>query len=91
MAASAGALRRPHAALALSLTLLAFCAGASASIEAPGGAPAFWQNKAGQPVPDQWIVVFNDHVSSPEEGLRRRAPPARLTTGTRTRPDGRPF
>jgi hypothetical protein len=31
----------------------------------------FYQDKAGQPIPGQWIVTFNDQVSNSEEGLAR--------------------
>jgi hypothetical protein len=46
-------------------------AGASVVDEGPGVAQYFWQSKAGRPVDGQWIVVFNDKISSAEEGLAR--------------------
>jgi len=41
----------------------------------------FYQNKAGQPIPGQWIVVFNDQVANPEEGMARYAAAGALGDG----------
>jgi hypothetical protein len=41
----------------------------------------FWQNKAGQPIPGQWIVLFNNKVPNAQEGMDRYAAPGPIGAG----------
>ena len=58
--------------------------GVHASVVDVGGTE-LWQSVAslaGRPVPSSWIVLFNDQVKSPEEGLERCGGQARTVAAT---------
>ncbi|GBF88063.1 peptidase S8 [Raphidocelis subcapitata] len=62
---------RPGARGVVFVTLAVYFAASVAASVVEDVEAKFYQDKAGQPIPGQWIVTFNDQVANSEEGLAR--------------------
>lgn len=72
-------MRRSVSYLGFTLVLSCIASGAFASLEDTGDPESnYWREAAGQPVPEQFIVTFNENVASVEEGMKRCAQAGRL-------------
>lgn len=71
------------------LTIICLLAASASASVVEVGETQFWQSRSGQVIPGQYIVIFNDQVQSPEEGLercaQRAAPPWGAVAASRHR------